>query len=56
MLHMTFGMHAIPIFNLYVALEKKVSDGYRRSSIFLNLMHMFLKLIFTAFISVVEGG
>lgn len=31
---MTFGLHTVPIFKLRVALEKKVSDGYRVCSIF----------------------
>lgn len=55
MLYMTFGMQTILIVNLSVAFEKKVSDGYRTSITFESDACVFETLIFTAFISMVEG-
>lgn len=45
----TFGVHTIPIFKLNVALEEKVSDGYRVYSIFESDAHVFEILIFNSF-------
>lgn len=45
MLYMTFGRHTILIFNVHVALGKKVSDGDRMSSVFESDAHVFETLI-----------
>lgn len=46
MFYVMFGMHSVPIFKLRVALEKKVSHGYRVYSIFEADAHVFDILIF----------
>ena len=45
MFSMTFGMHTVSIFKLCLALEKKVSHGYRVYSIFEADAHVFDILI-----------